>query len=106
MSWTSQVLPLLVGGTFYVVVVFIIQTGNKNKTWTPTSDAEMAWIGAVVCAGTAILAAVLIFGVLKKKIIGAEAARDACASSRIPSVLCADHGIREQRLRATMRHCR
>ena len=26
-------LPILVGGTFWLVVSFIIQTGNKNKTW-------------------------------------------------------------------------
>ena len=27
-------LPILVGGTFWLVVSFIIQTGTKNKTWS------------------------------------------------------------------------
>jgi hypothetical protein len=28
-----QLFPVLVTATFFVVVLFIIQTGNKNATW-------------------------------------------------------------------------
>ena len=38
-----QVLPFLVGLTFFVVVTFIIQVGNKNKTWDSTGDGKAIW---------------------------------------------------------------
>ena len=39
-----QILPILMGLTVFVIVIFIIQTGNKNKTW----DTPFATWKAVV----------------------------------------------------------
>eukprot|EP00898_Chlorokybus_atmophyticus_P003538 jgi/Chlat1/4185/Chrsp27S04236 len=45
-----RVLPFFIGVTFFVVTLFIIQTGNKNKTWH-ASDIVAAGISAGVAAG-------------------------------------------------------
>ena len=61
-------LPILVGGTVWLVVSFIVQTGNKNATWEKTSNAFVIWIGAAVGTGVAVLFAVVLMPFLMKKI--------------------------------------
>ena len=69
-------MPLLIALTFFVVVLFIIQTGNKNKTWTPAlSDAKACWISAIPAVALGILGAVLIVPLLRKKILADEQAQ-------------------------------
>ena len=62
------VLPILVGGTCWLVVSFIVQTGNKNGTWTKTSNAFVIWIGAAVGCGVGAIFAILVMPFLVKKI--------------------------------------
>eukprot|EP00897_Mesotaenium_endlicherianum_P005233 jgi/Mesen1/4738/ME000241S03774 len=57
---SQWVLPFCVGLTFFVVVMFIIQTGNKNKSWDPVKNSDLVWIAAVVAAPLALLTALLI----------------------------------------------
>jgi sodium-dependent phosphate transporter len=66
------VFPLSILLTFFVVVVFIIQTGNKNKKWHTIPDGKLCWIAAIVAIGMALLAcAILPF--MKRRIMQQEA---------------------------------
>lgn len=40
-------LPILVGGTVWLIVAFIIQTGSKNATWKEYKGAWLLY--AVTC---------------------------------------------------------
>eukprot|EP00884_Botryococcus_braunii_P006394 jgi/Botrbrau1/15756/Bobra.4_1s0120.1 len=67
------VLPFLVGGTFWLIVSFIIQTGNKNHTWKQDqSDARVAWIGAVIGGGFGLLTAFVIMPLIRNRILKDE----------------------------------
>ena len=46
-----QVVPWLIGLTFFVIVIFVIQTGNKNKTW---AVAYPLWKSILISVGIAI----------------------------------------------------
>lgn len=46
-----QVVPWLIGLTFFVIVIFVIQTGNKNKTW---AVAYALWKSILISIGVAI----------------------------------------------------
>ena len=48
-----QVVPYLIGLTFFVIVIFIIQTGNKNKTWEPTL---VLWKSILISVGICLAA--------------------------------------------------
>jgi len=61
-----MVLPFLIGLTFFVVVTFIIQVGNKNKTWPATGDGKAIWIGFTVAGGMGILSFLPIFYVRRQ----------------------------------------
>ena len=68
--------PFLIALTFFIVVLFIIQTGNKNKTWTPSiNDGKACWISAIPAVGLGIIGAALIVPLLRKKILAEEAAQ-------------------------------
>ncbi|KAK9815735.1 hypothetical protein WJX72_008727 [[Myrmecia] bisecta] len=66
-------LPFLLGLTFFIITVFIIQTGNKNNKWnSKVSDGKACGISLGIGAGFAILG---FFGTfyMKKTILAAEA---------------------------------
>lgn len=69
-------LPIMLGGTIWLVVSFIIQTGNKNKTWTNRGDNWAIWVGAVCGVGCAIIFSVTILPFLVRKIHAQQEARD------------------------------
>ncbi|KAK9862117.1 hypothetical protein WJX84_008901 [Apatococcus fuscideae] len=46
-----MVVPWLIGLTFFVIVIFVIQTGNKNKTW---AVAYPLWKSILISVGIAI----------------------------------------------------
>ena len=78
------VLPMCVFLTFFVLVVFIIQSGAKNNQWKSFSDGKAVGIGAGFAVGTAAIAAALGWLVLKPRILAeAEgvAARAAAAKA-------------------------
>lgn len=62
-------LPLLVALTFFVIVVFIIQTGVKNKQFPDNniSDGKTVWIGIVVGFGLGLLTLLLVMPYLRKR---------------------------------------
>ena len=68
----SQVLPFLVGLTFFVVVTFIIQVGNKNNTWNPTGDGKAIWYVLVHSNKSA----------LKQKLVSMQDVFDECLRCR------------------------
>lgn len=47
--------PVLIGLTFFVIVIFIIQTGNKNKTWAVTFELWKAMVVSVAIGVAAFL---------------------------------------------------
>ncbi|KAK9830393.1 hypothetical protein WJX72_011509 [[Myrmecia] bisecta] len=49
------ILPFLMGLTFFVVTVFVIQTGNKNGKWDPVSDLKAVCISIGVGCGFGLL---------------------------------------------------
>ena len=51
-----QVVPWLIGLTFFVIVIFVIQTGNKNKTWEPSFEVWKAILVSVGIGAFALLA--------------------------------------------------
>ena len=70
-----QVVPLFVGLTFFIIVLFIIQTGNKNKTWTPAvGDGKAVWISVIPAVGFWVITQFLIMPYLKKVVLAEEAA--------------------------------
>lgn len=75
------VLPFLVGLTFFVVVTFIIQTGNDNETWESTGDAKAIWIGIVCAVGLGLLSIPLLLrlrkSILEEEVKNEKAAEDA-----------------------------
>ena len=69
-------MPFLIGLTFFIVVLFIIQTGNKNKTWTPAiGDGKACWISAIPALALGIFGAAVVVPLLRKKILAEEAAQ-------------------------------
>ena len=71
------VLPVCVFIMFFVLVVFIAQTGSKNNQWRDLSDGTACWISAAVAGGLAICAALITFLYLKPAVIAADAAAQA-----------------------------
>lgn len=70
----AQVLPFCVAVTFFVIVVFIIQTGNKNATWKPAlSEPTLLWVSAVVGVGMGLLCLAFLMPFLRKRVIAWEA---------------------------------
>mmetsp|Transcript_3963 Transcript_3963/g.11520 ORF Transcript_3963/g.11520 Transcript_3963/m.11520 type:complete len:579 (+) Transcript_3963:262-1998(+) len=65
-------LPLFVGGMFWLIVAFIIQTGAKNGTWTDRSDGFAAWVGAVFGVGSALFTVAVIMPILRRNINAAD----------------------------------
>jgi sodium-dependent phosphate transporter len=68
-SRALYVLPLCVFLTFFVLVVFIIQTGYKNAQWKKMSDGKACGIGAAFAACTAVIAALIGWLVLRPQIL-------------------------------------
>jgi len=65
----TYVIPMLVGVTFFVIVYFIIQTGNKNKTWTPAvPDSKAVWIAIIPTVVMAIFTFFVLTPIMTKKI--------------------------------------
>ncbi|GAQ85424.1 phosphate transporter [Klebsormidium nitens] len=60
--------PLLVACTFFVVVIFIIQTGNKNASWDRVHDDKLVWVSVVVAVGMGLLTIVLVMPFLYKAV--------------------------------------
>ncbi|CAL8471759.1 g11301 [Coccomyxa elongata] len=68
------VLPFCVALTFFVIVVFIIQTGNKNKTWTPAlGEGTLLWVSAVIGVGMGVLCLCFLMPFLRKRVLEWEA---------------------------------
>lgn len=83
----AQVLPFCVALTFFVIVVFIIQTGNKNKTWSPAlGEGTLLWVSAVVGVGMGLLCLFFLMPFLRKRVIAweAEQNRSACPLFPLP----------------------
>ena len=55
-----QMFPLAIGATFFVVVVFIIQTGNKNKKWHAVGDGNACWIAVLIAIGMSLFSLALL----------------------------------------------
>ncbi|GAQ90943.1 hypothetical protein KFL_007050040, partial [Klebsormidium nitens] len=68
--------PVLVVATFFVVVMFIIQTGNKNSSWEKVSDSKSVWVSAVVAAGMGVLTVAVIMPFLYKAVHAADSERE------------------------------
>ena len=63
--------------TFFVIVIFIIQTGNKNKTWPHAlPENTLLWVSAVVGIGMGLLCLCFLMPFLRKRVIAWEA--EAC----------------------------
>lgn len=64
-----QAIPLLVGLTFFVFVIFVIQTGNKNNTYSRKFELWKSFVVSIgIGAFFAILTAVAVLPALKGKI--------------------------------------
>ncbi|KAL3147388.1 hypothetical protein ABBQ32_002866 [Trebouxia sp. C0010 RCD-2024] len=61
-------LAFLVGLTFFVIVVFIIQTGAENDQWQKFSDGKSIWVGMVAGVGAGLLTLCTIIAYLRWKI--------------------------------------
>lgn len=60
--------------TFFVIIVFIIQTGNKNKTWKPElPERKLLWVSAVIGGGIGILCLFTLMPYLRKRVLAWEA---------------------------------
>ena len=72
--WAVQVLPLCVIVTFFIITLFILQTGNKNGTWgRKLTENTLLWIGAVVAGAATLLTICLVMPFLYKRIMAWEA---------------------------------
>jgi hypothetical protein len=68
------VLPLCVMLTFFVITLFILQTGNKNGTWgRKLTENSLLWISAVVAAGAGLVCIAGVMPFLYKRILAWEA---------------------------------
>ena len=72
-----QILPVLTGLTLYVVVIFILQTGNANATWNKVSNDKVIWIPFCVAIPVALAMYVFLMPHLRKVINAQEARREA-----------------------------
>lgn len=75
-------LPFLVGLTFFVIVVFIIQTGANNDQWAAMEDAKTIWIGIVCGVGTGLLTLCTVIPYLRWKIPKEMALQKQAAEAR------------------------
>ncbi|GAQ79899.1 hypothetical protein KFL_000400430 [Klebsormidium nitens] len=73
--------PILVTGTFFVVVMFVIQTGNKNGSWD-LSGAESVWISVVIAVGMGVLIGLIAMPLLWKAVHAADADRERSEADR------------------------
>ena len=74
--------------TFFVIVIFIIQTGNKNKTWPHAlPERTLLWVSAVVGIGMGLLCLCFLMPFLRKRVIAWEAEQGRCAPKKRPSSL-------------------
>ncbi|CAK0780225.1 hypothetical protein CVIRNUC_004976 [Coccomyxa viridis] len=74
------VLPFCVAVTFFVIIVFIIQTGNKNKTWKPElPERKLLWVSAVIGGGIGILCLFTLMPYLRKRVLAWEAEQNRMA---------------------------
>jgi sodium-dependent phosphate transporter len=64
-------LPVLVGGIFWLIVSFIIQTGAKNDTWTDRGDGFATYVGAIFGAAAFIITLAVVMPLLRKRIFAA-----------------------------------
>jgi sodium-dependent phosphate transporter len=63
------VIPVLVGITFFVIVYFIIQTGNKNKTWSPVvADGKAVWIAIIPSVVMCVFTFFVLVPIMTRKI--------------------------------------
>lgn len=64
-----QLVPVLMGLTVFVIVIFVIQTGNKNKTWdTPFATWKSVVLSLGLGAFFALLFGFLIVPYLRRRI--------------------------------------
>lgn len=79
-----QVIPALVGVTFFVIVYFIIQTGNKNKTWDrAVPDGRAVWISIIPAVFFTVFSMFVIMPLIKRRVL-AEYARTHGYASILP----------------------
>jgi sodium-dependent phosphate transporter len=90
-------LPILVGGTFWLVTSFIIETGAKNKTWADRGKAFPIWVGAVCGTGIAIIFAIAIMPIIRKRVMQEQDIKDqAAADAEAAGVAPAKGGYEEK----------
>lgn len=72
-----QVLPFCVAVTFFVIVIFIIQTGNKNKSWNDeVPEVELLLISAAFGIAAGAVTMYVVMPLLQKRILDWEAFHD------------------------------
>eukprot|EP00897_Mesotaenium_endlicherianum_P008176 jgi/Mesen1/7387/ME000382S06583 len=86
------VLPICVALTFFVVIIFIIQTGNKNHSWDPVKNETLVWIAAVVAAPIAILTAIFIVPMLVRKIEADDELANSAADKALEEIKVSNNG--------------
>ena len=70
----SQVLPLCIILTFFVITIFILQVGNKNGSFHRVlSDNMVLWISFVIAGGAGVICAFGVMPFLYKRILAWEA---------------------------------
>lgn len=69
-------LPILVGGMFWLIVSFIIQTGAKNGTWTDRGDGFATYVGAIFGVVATLFTLGVVMPLLKSRIFAAADTAD------------------------------
>ncbi|KAL3158523.1 hypothetical protein ABBQ38_010750 [Trebouxia sp. C0009 RCD-2024] len=68
------VIPALVGVTFFVIVYFIIQTGNKNKTWDKAvPDGRAVWISIIPAVFFSVFTMFVIMPLIRRRVLSEHA---------------------------------
>ena len=71
---SMQVIPALVGVTFFVIVYFIIQTGNKNKTWDKAvPDGRAVWISIIPAVFFSVFTMFVIMPLIRRRVLSEHA---------------------------------
>eukprot|EP00897_Mesotaenium_endlicherianum_P007314 jgi/Mesen1/6610/ME000034S06060 len=86
------VLPVCVALTFFVVIIFTIQTGNKNKSWDEVKNGTLVWIAAVVTAPLGILCGILLVPIMVRKIGADDEMANSAADKALEEIKVSNNG--------------
>ncbi len=73
---SHQLLPVFAFLTFFVITVFIIQTGNNNKSWDKVSDVKAVWISLIIGFVLGVLILVVVMPILRGWVLAEEEERE------------------------------